>query len=67
MSKSDIAMVRMGSAEPTIWNLNLSVANELAWKEGLGVSVFDECILHHLHHTKSRLERLEESQKKYYI
>ena len=44
-------------AGPTIWNLNLSVANQLAREEGLCVSVLDERVLQHLYHAKSRLER----------
>lgn len=42
---------------PTIWNLHLSVANQLAGEEGLSVSMLNEFVLHHLHHAKSRLER----------
>lgn len=52
----------MGSAAPTVWNLHLSVANQLTRKEGLCVSVLNERVLHHLHHAKSRLERWEGNQ-----
>lgn len=48
-----------GSARPTVWNLHLSVADELAGEQGLGMSVLDEYVLYHLHHAKSRLPGAE--------
>lgn len=47
---------------PTVGNLHLPVADELAGEEGLGVSMLDEDVLHHLHHAESRLERAAEPQ-----
>lgn len=44
-------------ARPTVWDLHLSVADQLTGEEGLGMSVLDECVLYHLHHAKSRLDR----------
>lgn len=40
----------------TIRHLHLSVANQLAGEEGLGVSMLNQSILNHLHHTESRLQ-----------
>lgn len=41
---------------PTVWNLNLSVANQLTGEEGLGVSVLDQSVLQHLDHAQNGLE-----------
>lgn len=46
----------MGGMPLTIRNLHFPVANELAWEEGLGVSVFDERVLNHLYHAQSGLQ-----------
>lgn len=48
---------------PTVWDLHLSVADQLAGQEGLGMSVLDECVLYHLHHAKSRLETRQSQQE----
>lgn len=43
-------------AVPTVWNLHLSVANQLTGEEGLGVSVLDQSVLQHLNHAQNGLE-----------
>lgn len=56
----------MRSAELTVWNLHLSVANQLTREEGLCVSVLNEFVLHHLNHAKSRLERSQGGKMKHF-
>lgn len=53
----------MRSAVPTVWNLHLSVANQLTGQEGLCVSVLNESVLHHLHHAQSRLQGKKQTIK----
>lgn len=53
---SAVCVCDMQSEVPTVWNLHLSVANQLTGQEGFCVSVLNESVLHHLHHAQSRLQ-----------
>lgn len=47
----------------TIRHLHLPVANQLAREEGLGVSMLNQCVLQHLHHTECRLQKKAQMEK----